>query len=126
MQEKQEDDFEGIICDNCGHKEATSIENLEHYVGRACPNCGAELLSADDFNEFINAMQGFKLAEQMIENGMLDNMTESEIKEIKELAEMSPAFAKVTDKIDKIDAGKAYELIIKEGVVEDIIEVGKE
>jgi phage FluMu protein Com len=47
-------DLGGIQCDNCDWEDNTAltIAELEVYLDKPCPNCGANLLTEDDLLEY--------------------------------------------------------------------------
>lgn len=47
-----------IICDNpvCTHKEIVEVPQMLNYIGKACPLCGENLLTEEDFDYHLKLL----------------------------------------------------------------------
>ena len=49
-----------LLCDECGYKQPVRIQDIGSWVGALCPDCGAPLLTAEDYAVFQNVLEFVK------------------------------------------------------------------
>lgn len=69
--------FSGIKCDNCDYRDDSVIfEDYPSYINKECPQCKANLLTQEDYDECVKIIEIGSRVMAMTEEDIMENYIE--------------------------------------------------